>query len=154
MMSAPGQSSGRGLHPPGVSNPPYLSPPSRLHPAWWLAACLLVLAAARGLQHFAILLPPCGLRTLTGIPCLFCGSTRCLVAWSHFRVGEAFRLNPLVAAGYLALLGWILLALRDSWLQQDRAARMSQRLLKKPWPILFGLAALANWVYLLVRLPR
>jgi Protein of unknown function (DUF2752) len=54
--------------------------------------------------------PPCPLRTLTGIPCPLCGSTRGVVAAVHGHLGHALALNPasllvLVLAAML-VLGW------------------------------------------------
>jgi hypothetical protein len=54
--------------------------------------------------------PPCPLRTLTGVPCPLCGSTRGVIAAVHGHVGHALALNPaslgvLVLAAML-VLGW------------------------------------------------
>jgi hypothetical protein len=54
--------------------------------------------------------PPCPLRTLTGIPCPLCGSTRGVIAAVHGHLGHALELNPasllvLVLAAIL-VLGW------------------------------------------------
>jgi hypothetical protein len=38
--------------------------------------------------------PPCPLRTLTGIPCPLCGSTRGVVAAMHGHLAHAVSLNP------------------------------------------------------------
>jgi hypothetical protein len=54
--------------------------------------------------------PPCPLRTLTGIPCPMCGSTRGVIAAVHGHLGHALALNPaslgvLVLAAFL-VFGW------------------------------------------------
>jgi hypothetical protein len=54
--------------------------------------------------------PPCPLRTLTGIPCPLCGSTRGVIAAVHGHLGHALELNPasllvLVMAAML-VIGW------------------------------------------------
>src|SRR5262245_110377 len=50
---------------------------------------------------------PCPLRTVTGIPCPLCGSTRSVEALAHFDLARALFLNP---AGVLAIvLGVVLL---------------------------------------------
>ena len=54
--------------------------------------------------------PSCPLRTLTGIPCPLCGSTRGVIAAVHGHLGHALALNPasllvLVLAAML-VFGW------------------------------------------------
>jgi len=39
-------------------------------------------------------LPGCGLKTLTGIPCPFCGMTRSFSELSSFHIREAFNIQP------------------------------------------------------------
>jgi hypothetical protein len=55
-------------------------------------------------------LPPCPLRTLTGVPCPLCGSTRGVMAAVHGDIGNAIALNPasiaLLAFAALAVVGW------------------------------------------------
>ena len=54
--------------------------------------------------------PPCPLRTLTGIPCPLCGSTRGVIAAVHGHVGHALELNPasllVLALAAILVLGW------------------------------------------------
>jgi hypothetical protein len=56
--------------------------------------------------------PPfvCPLRTLTGIPCPFCGMTRAVVAVVHGNVAASVRYNPagilLVVLAVALMLGW------------------------------------------------
>ena len=56
--------------------------------------------------------PGCPLRSITGVPCPLCGSTRGVVAAVHGHVGHALELNPasLLVLGLAALLaiGWLL----------------------------------------------
>lgn len=72
-----------------------------------LASFLLPLPPADGdavrAQPYDI--PCCMFRSLTGLPCPFCGLTRSFVSLSHGRWREAFLfhlLGPLVYAGFLA----------------------------------------------------
>src|SRR5215510_3986125 len=59
------------------------------------AASLLIVPAAVALSVSPIdPVPPCPLRTLTGIPCPLCGSTRGVIAAVHGHVGHAVALNP------------------------------------------------------------
>jgi hypothetical protein len=54
--------------------------------------------------------PSCPLRTLTGIPCPLCGSTRGVIAAVHGHLGEALTLNPasllVLALAAMLVLGW------------------------------------------------
>lgn len=121
---------------------------------WILGGWLLVLAAARGIQWFPNLLPPCGLRTLTGLPCPFCGGTRALIAWSRLDFAQAFACNPLVGLGCIAVCAWFFVWMVDHWRGGDWNVRTARRLQKKPWPAILIGAALANWIYLLLWLPK
>lgn len=126
--------------------------PARL--LWLLGGSLLVLGAARLIPYSPVTLPPCGLRTLTGIPCPLCGSTRALIAFSHFNLADAFRFNPLVAAVCLFFFAWLVLSSVDCWLGRNQTARLWQRLQRKPWLILLVAGLLANWIYLMFHLPK
>lgn len=54
--------------------------------------------------------PPCPLRTVTGIPCPFCGMTRGVTALVHGQVTDAFTHNPgaflIVAMAVVLLIAW------------------------------------------------
>lgn len=54
--------------------------------------------------------PPCPLRTITGIPCPLCGSTRGVIAAVHGHVGDALVLNPasigVLVLALLLVVGW------------------------------------------------
>jgi len=54
--------------------------------------------------------PPCPLRTLTGIPCPLCGSTRGVIAAVHGHFGQALTLNPasigVLVLALLLVAGW------------------------------------------------
>jgi hypothetical protein len=54
--------------------------------------------------------PPCPLRTFTGIPCPFCGMTRGVTALVHGHVSAAFSYNPgaflIVAMAIALLIAW------------------------------------------------
>ena len=51
---------------------------------------------------FGLLFWPCGFRVRTGYPCITCGMTRSVLAFSRGDLVEAFRLQP--AAGFIGLL--------------------------------------------------
>ena len=147
--------------PPRTSHQPDHAADSRsadgrrpIHPLWVLATGLVALSGARLIQHLPVLVPACGLRTLTGIPCPLCGSTRCLIAWSHLEIAEAFRFNPMVAAGCVAVGVWVLLSALDIFCGRNWACVTTQHLHRRPWPLILAAAALVNWVYLILWLPR
>lgn len=54
--------------------------------------------------------PSCPLRTLTGIPCPLCGSTRGVIAAVHGHLGHALALNPaslgVLVLAVLLVFGW------------------------------------------------
>jgi len=54
--------------------------------------------------------PPCPLRTVTGVPCPFCGMTRGVTALVHGQLSAAFSYNPgaflVVAMALVLLVAW------------------------------------------------
>ena len=54
--------------------------------------------------------PPCPLRTVTGVPCPFCGMTRGVTALVHGQLSSAFSYNPgaflVVAMAIVLLVAW------------------------------------------------
>jgi hypothetical protein len=48
----------------------------------------------------------CVFKAVTGVPCLTCGTTRTLALLARLDVLGALAMNPLVAAGLLALVPW------------------------------------------------
>jgi hypothetical protein len=74
-------------------------------------AAIAIVPAAFVIGRLPIdVVPACPLRTLTGIPCPLCGSTRGVIAAVHGHLGHALALNPaslivLVFAAML-VLGW------------------------------------------------
>ena len=64
-----------------------------------VGGAMLGIAAVRPLVPFEFV-PPCPLRTITGIPCPMCGMTRGVTAVVHGDFGHALFLNP---ASFLAI---------------------------------------------------
>lgn len=70
----------------------------------WIGAAMLGVAAVRPLVPFEFV-PPCPLRTLTGVPCPLCGMTRGVTAAVHLELSKAVFLNPgSIVAVVLAIL--------------------------------------------------
>ena len=70
-----------------------------------VGAAMLAVAAIRPAIPFEFV-PPCPLRTITGIPCPMCGMTRGVTALVHGDFAHALLMNP---ASYLAVALAILL---------------------------------------------
>jgi hypothetical protein len=112
----------------------------------WLAAALSALALRPVWLAIAPRLPGCVFRSLTGIPCPGCGSTRAATAMLQGDLAASFASNPLAAlAGLVFVVGAPLAAL---WvLTRGPMVEFSNPL---PAWIRWLMAAvlLVNWVYL------
>ncbi len=62
------------------------------------AMAVLALITVRMLASCALLLPQCPFRSLTGIPCPTCGTTRMFVSLSNGELVSAMAMNPLMGA--------------------------------------------------------
>jgi hypothetical protein len=113
-----------------------------------LAAMGALAAVAVGLLHLdALPITVCFFKLTTGFPCATCGTTRALGRLFHGDVAGAFGMNPLAAAGAMALLPWaaadLLLMTRRKALRLElgpaaaRAARVA-----------LVAAVVVNWAYL------
>jgi hypothetical protein len=80
-----------------------------LNPLRYGGAAMLGIAAVRPMLPLTPV-APCPLRTLTGIPCPFCGMTRGVTSLVHGQVTAAFTYNPgaflIVAMAIVLLLAW------------------------------------------------
>jgi hypothetical protein len=130
--------------------PPIIAPPRRRQfpaPLIFLACVLAAIGIALTLGAFQITLPACSLKRMTGIPCAFCGGTRCLQELGHLHFVEAFWLNPLVTIAALAAAPLALISfLHPKWL--DRIIRKIPII-----PVALTLFAL-NWIFVIKFLPR
>jgi hypothetical protein len=74
-----------------------------------IGAAMLGAAAVRPLMPVEVV-PPCPLRTITGIPCPMCGMTRGVTALVHGDFAHALLMNPAsyvaVALALLLLVQW------------------------------------------------
>jgi hypothetical protein len=117
-------------------------------PAWAFMGVLVLLAGARVSLAWPLPLPFCLLKRLTGIPCPFCGATRCLQSCSRFDFASAFFWNPLALAAGAGVALWFMAWAVDrlwnlGWLAGLRRA-FQIRGLKF---VLIG-AVFLNWAYL------
>ena len=113
----------------------------------WLAAAASAVVLRPLWLAIAPLLRPCVFRSLTGIPCPTCGTTRAATAFLDGHLIAAFAANPLAAAmGLLFVVG---APLASVW----AVARWPVPVLPTPLPgwIRIGAVALiaANWLYVI-----
>jgi hypothetical protein len=114
----------------------------------WLAAAASALALRPLWLMLAPVLQPCVFRSLTGIPCPTCGTTRASTAFLHGNLAAAFSANPLAAAmGFLFVAGAPLAVL---W----AVARLPVPVLPSPLPLWIRIGAItliaANWIYVIL----
>ncbi|HEX2254284.1 MAG TPA: DUF2752 domain-containing protein [Thermoanaerobaculia bacterium] len=125
-----------------------MSPGRQLAFLWGGVAAALV-ALSPLAPRFAAALPPCLLKTFTGVPCPSCGTTRAALALGRFDVPTAFAVSPLAAVALLALVGGGLLAAAAAVLREPpEVPALSPRgaLLLR---VSLAAALLGNWLYLL-----
>ena len=102
------------------------------------AAALIVPFAATAFLKFGLAWP-CTFKLMTGVPCATCGGTRALAALGHGHLLNALAWNPMVV---LALFAF---ALKPFIRYRPRPSIF--------WPCFWTLL-LANWIYLILFLPR
>lgn len=112
---------------------------------------LLALLAGRFLPVLA-LAPPCVFKALVGVPCPTCASTRSIVCLSHGDVVSAFFMNPLVLAGALTALVYLLYSLFTSFFDVPRIVVSLSGKEKDRIRALAALLILVNWLYLVITL--
>lgn len=114
----------------------------------WGGVAVALVALAPLATRLAEGVPRCVLKSLSGLPCPTCGTTRAAVALARFDILEALALNPLATVGWALLVVGGLLA---------GALAIAGRPVREPsWNFGVGLRAalvaalLANWVYLVL----
>jgi hypothetical protein len=124
------------------------APRSPVHVVWGAIAILTIVGARifSGLLPFA---PPCIFRAITGIPCLTCGGSHCVVALSRFHPLGSFLYNPLIM---IILVGLILLSLGYAFaiIFRRRLSLALSKTEKRIIRIAIVLLVGANWAYLII----
>lgn len=107
---------------------------------------LLLVGLSSLAARMAALLPACPFKSLSGMPCPSCGTTRAAVALARLDLMDAVAVNPLATLAWLGLIGGGLIA-------------GLRAVCGKPWPEprwqlsapgrwLLLSVILANWIYL------
>ncbi len=124
------------------------APRSPVHVVWG-AIAILTIVAARIFSGLLPLAPPCIFRTITGIPCLTCGGSHCVVALSHINPLASFLYNPLIM---ISCIGLILFSLGYAFAIIFRRrfslalSKTEKRIIRIAIVLLMG----ANWAYLII----
>lgn len=113
----------------------------------WGAVAVGLLALSPAAPRLAEGLPACLFKSLSGMPCLTCGTTRAALALSRWQIGEALAANPLATTAWLGLvIGGLVAGL---------AALLGRSLREPRWVLpttaRLGLVTIlaANWLYLI-----
>jgi hypothetical protein len=126
-----------------------MSPRRQLGLLWGGVAAALV-ALSPLASRLAGLLPPCPLKTFTGVPCPGCGTTRAALALGRLDVLAAFTVSPLAAAAWVLLVGGGLAAgaLALAGREPPAPPRLSGGR-ERAFRIAVAGALVANWIYLI-----
>jgi hypothetical protein len=90
----------------------------------------------------------CFFKTVTGMPCMTCGTTRALGHLVRLHPWSALRVNPLATMVMGGLLVYALLDLVLLASGQSLSVQLTSRQARWLWG-LFGVALLVNWGYLI-----
>lgn len=112
----------------------------------WGGVALALVALSRLPARWLPVLPPCPVKTLTGLPCPTCGATRTAWALAHLDLLGALAVSPLATLGWVALVGGGLVAGLAALLGFGVPEPPQQ--IAWPWRALAVLLVAANWVYL------
>jgi hypothetical protein len=111
---------------------------------------LCAIAAARYLPILGAL-PSCVFRSLTGISCPTCGSTRALSNLAAGELAAALSMNPLFVLLVLSGVAWLVLDIVHLLFRPRVPALVLAPAESTALRVLAFLLFLANWVFLVVR---
>ncbi len=114
------------------------------------AIAFIAVGAARFLP-LRELVPACVFRSLSGVPCPTCGSTRSLVHFSHGELAMAFSQNPLFAMILILILVYSFVSGIAALLKLPRLVFLLSPLERNLMSVGAFLLIAANWIYLISR---
>ncbi|HYB53890.1 MAG TPA: DUF2752 domain-containing protein [Thermoanaerobaculia bacterium] len=114
---------------------------------YWGAVAVGLLLASPLVPRASGLVPPCPFRSLTGLPCPTCGSTRALTALARLDPVAAWISNPLVTMGLIAFVAGGLIAGLAALVGRPlpEPKRFPPAVRATAW-----FAALFNWLWVLI----
>ena len=137
--------------------PPVISSRKQSAPGVWVTRAFLgfvgLLLLARLASVWNLPLPFCALKRFTGIPCPFCGSTRCLQSIAHLDFVDALRWNPLTFLAGISVGFGFAVATVDHFTHRRRLAVLQGWLAVPAMKFVLLGAVLSNWIYLCLTLP-
>ena len=120
------------------------------HELIWLSVSGATLVMAMAWFALRLPWPSCMFRTLTGHPCVTCGSTRSAIAFFHGHFSAAWNLNPLIFSALCAVVifdayALVTLTLRTPRFRIGNFTRREKKLARLALVVLLVL----NWIYVL-----
>ena len=113
----------------------------------WGAVAVLLVGLSPLAERLTGNLPACPIKVIIGMPCLSCGTTRAALALARLDMAAALTINPLAAAGWLALVGGGLIA--GVLALVGRPISEPTWHLSPGWRCLLVAVLVANWAYLI-----
>jgi hypothetical protein len=125
------------------------------HELIWLAVAIASMAGGALWLALRLPWPRCPFLSVTGLPCLTCGATRCSIALLHGDFLSALRWNPLALAALCALAVFDLYAAIVLVGRMPRLRIVEWTSAEKKMARIAVISLLAiNWIYLLAHHDR
>jgi Protein of unknown function (DUF2752) len=125
------------------------------HELIWLAVSATSIAGGAAWLALALPWPRCLFLAVTGLPCVTCGATRCLIAFLHGDFLSALRWNPLAFVALCALIAFDLYAAIVLVGRRLRLRIVDWTVTEKNLARIAVISLLAlNWIYLLAHRSR
>lgn len=141
--------------PPDATAPPIRTrrPEVIVAPLVTFAVVGVLLFIARFVDRLPIQPPRCGFKSLTGIPCAGCGSSRAMMSLSRGEIAAALQYNPAITLSVVAIAVWLLWRTIRFLQGAPHSPRAYSRAKTATLITLFAMVFVANWIYLILFLP-